>query len=58
VFLCTVTTRDCCIALSSHVAIVLASNALLYSGLWLVSLALEDLALLNEGLVSDLVSVS
>ena len=56
VFLRAVATCDCCLALGSYVAVVLALEALLHSALSLVSLALEDLALLNQALVNDLVS--
>ena len=57
VLLRAVATCNCCLALGSNVAVVLALEALLYSALSLVSLALEDLALLDEALVNDLVSV-
>jgi hypothetical protein len=57
VFLRAVATCDCCLALGSYVAVVLALEALLHSALSLVSLALEDLALPDETLVDDLVGV-
>jgi hypothetical protein len=57
VLLRAVATCDCCLALGSYVAVVLALEALLHSALWLVSLALEDLALPDQALVDDLVSI-
>ena len=57
VFLRTVATCCCCLALGSYVAVSLALEALLHSALPLVSLALEDLALPDEALVDDLVGV-
>ena len=57
VFLRAVATCGCCLALGSYVAVVLALEALLHSALSLVSLALEDLALLNQALVNDLVGI-
>ena len=57
VFLRAVATCDCCLALGSYVAVVLALEALLHSALSLVSLALKDLALPNQTLVNDLVGI-
>jgi hypothetical protein len=47
VFLRAVAACDCCLALGSYIAIVLALKVLLYLALLLISLALKDLALLN-----------
>jgi hypothetical protein len=57
VFLRAVATCDCCLALGSYIAVVLALEALLNSALSLVSLALEDFALPDQTLVDDLVSI-
>jgi hypothetical protein len=57
VLLRAVATCDCCLALGSYVAVVLALEALLHSALSLVPLALEDLALPDEALVNDPVGV-
>jgi hypothetical protein len=57
VFLRAVATCDCCLALGSYVAVVLALEALLHSALSLVSLALEDFALPDQTLVDDLVGI-
>jgi hypothetical protein len=57
VFLRAVAACDCCLTLGSYVAVVLALKALLHSALSLVSLALKDLALPNQTLVDDLVSI-
>jgi hypothetical protein len=56
-FLRTVATCDCCLALGSYVAVVLALEALLHPALSLVSLALDDLALPDRALVNNLVSI-
>jgi hypothetical protein len=57
VFLRTIATCCCCLALGSCVAVSLALEALLHSALPLVSLALKDLALSDQALVNDLVGV-
>jgi hypothetical protein len=57
VLLRAVATCDCCLALGSYVAVVLALKALLHSALSLVPLALEDLTLRNQALVNNLVSI-
>jgi hypothetical protein len=57
VLLRTVATCDCCLALGSYVAVVLALEALLHSALSLIPLALEDLTLPDQALVNDLVGI-
>ena len=56
-FLRTVATYCCCLALGSYVAVSLALKALLYLALSLISLALEDLALPDQTFVDDLISI-
>jgi hypothetical protein len=57
VFLRAVAACNCCLALGSYVAVVLALKALLHLVLSLISLALKDLALLNQTLINNLVSI-
>jgi hypothetical protein len=47
VLLRTVAIYNCCLALGSYIAVMLALKALLYLALLLILLALEDLALLD-----------
>jgi hypothetical protein len=57
VFLRTLATCCCCLALGSYVAISLALEALLHSALPLVSLALKDFALPDQAFIDDPVGV-
>ena len=56
-FLCTVATYCCCLALGSYVAVVLALVALFQSTLSFVPLALKQLSLPYQAFVDDLVRI-